>query len=123
MAYGTSCLPASTNAYDTSLWERSAAECLIDFHWLERYLVTRGGRAKPTAIEPSSVEWPDNPVEPVEPCKEALIVEERLLEDLERLCTLVDKSGDSSLADAIQSKFLRKEANVKDLVDCDGYDH
>lgn len=110
-------LSTSTNN-DTSFWERSAAECLIDFHWLERYLVSRGGRAKPTAIEPSDVEWPDNPVEPVEPCKEALFVEKRLLEDLERLCALADKSGDSSLADAIQSKFLRKEAkHVKDLAD------
>lgn len=105
-------------AYDISLWERSAAECLIDFQWLEKYLVSRGGRAKPTPIEPSNVEWPDNPVEPVEPCKEALLVEKRLLGDLERLCTLADKSGDSSLADVIQRKFLRKEAkHVKDFAD------
>ena len=45
-------------------------------------------------------------------------MEKRLLEDLERLCTLADKPGDSSVADAVQSKFLRKEAqHVKDLAD------
>lgn len=38
-------------------WKHSAAECLTDSHWLERYLVSRGGRSKPTSIEPSNVEW------------------------------------------------------------------
>lgn len=45
-------------------------------------------------------------------------MEKRLLEDLERLCTLADKSGGSSLVDVIQSKFLRKEAkHVKNFAD------
>lgn len=45
-------------------------------------------------------------------------MEKRLLEDLERLCSLAEKSGDTSLADAIQTKFLHKEAkHVKDLAD------
>ncbi|KAJ5981927.1 hypothetical protein N7451_012027 [Penicillium sp. IBT 35674x] len=100
------------------LWERSAAECLADSKWLERYLVSRGGRSKPTAIEATQIEWPDSPIEPVGPCKEALFVEKRLLEDLERLCSLADKSGDSALADAIQSRFMCKETrHVKNLAD------
>ena len=45
-------------------------------------------------------------------------MEKRPLEDLGRLCSLAEKSGDASLADAIQTKFLRKEAkHVKDLGD------
>ena len=45
-------------------------------------------------------------------------MEKRLLEDLERLCNSAQKSGDASLADAIQTKFLHKEAkHVKDLAD------
>jgi ferritin heavy chain len=100
------------------LWERSAAECLADFKWLEKYLVSRGGRSKPTAIEATKFEWPDNPVEPVGPCKEALFMEKSLLEDLQRLCSLADKSGDIALRDVIQSRFIRKETkHVKDLAD------
>ncbi|KAJ5982224.1 hypothetical protein N7451_012324 [Penicillium sp. IBT 35674x] len=100
------------------LWERSAAECLADFKWLEKYLVSRGGRSNPTAIEPTQFEWPDSPIEPVGPCKEALFVKKRLLEDLERLCSLADKSGDSALAEALQSRFLYKGTrHVKNLAD------
>ncbi|KAJ9488131.1 hypothetical protein VN97_g5159 [Penicillium thymicola] len=100
------------------LWERSAAECLADFKWLEKYLVSRGGRSKPTAIEATKFEWPDNPIEPVGPCKEALLVEKNLLEDLQRLCSLADKAGDIALTDAIQSRFIRKETrHVKNLAD------
>ncbi|RJE20462.1 Ferritin-like domain protein [Aspergillus sclerotialis] len=100
------------------LWERSAAECLADFHWLEKYLVSRGGRSKPTAIEPPGVEWPADPVEPVEPCREALFVERRLLEDLQRLCSLAEKSGDAALCDTIHNHFMHKEVkHVKDLAD------
>ncbi|KAJ9484561.1 hypothetical protein VN97_g8813 [Penicillium thymicola] len=98
------------------LWERSAAECLADFKWLEKYLVSRGGRSKPTQIEATTSEWPDSPIEPVGPCKEALFVEKSLLEDLQRLCSLADKSGDVALADAIQSRFMHKEmTHVKSL--------
>ncbi|KOS48066.1 hypothetical protein ACN38_g1001 [Penicillium nordicum] len=100
------------------LWERSAAECLADFKWLEKYLVSRGGRSKPTAVEATTFEWPDNPIEPVGPCKEALLVEKNLLEDLQRLCSLADKAGDIALTDAIQSRFIRKETrHVKSLAD------
>ncbi|CAI7629457.1 unnamed protein product [Penicillium palitans] len=100
------------------LWERSAVECLADFKWLEKYLVSRGGRSKPTEIEATTFEWPDDPIEPVGPCKEALFVEKSLLEDLERLCSLAGKSGDIALTDAIQSRFMRKQTrHVKSLAD------
>lgn len=100
------------------LWERYAAQCLIDFHWMEKYLVTRGGCSKPTPIEAPKIEWPQSPVEPVRPCKEALFVQKRLHEDLERLVTLANKVGDSSLADAVESRFLRSQSKyVKDLGD------
>lgn len=108
----------SFNSNIYRLWERSAAECLADFKWLEKYLISRGGRSRPTAIEATQFEWPDSPIEPVEPCKEALFVEKRLLEDLERLCSLADKSGDRALADAIQNRFMSKEIrHVKNLAD------
>lgn len=87
-------------------------------HWLEKYLITRGGRSKPTAIEAPKIEFPDSPVEPVQPCREAFSVEKRILEDLERLCHMAEKCGETSLVDALQSRFLRKEArHVKDLGD------
>ncbi|CAG8209501.1 unnamed protein product [Penicillium nalgiovense] len=70
-----------------------AAECLAYFKWLEKYLVSRGGRSKPTGIEATTFEWPDNPIEPVGPCKEALFVEKSLLEDLERLCSWQTNQG------------------------------
>lgn len=45
-------------------------------------------------------------------------MEKRLLEDLERLAALANKCGDSSLQDAIETRFLRKEVkHVKDLGD------
>ena len=112
-------------AFDTNsslhsfrLWERSAQECLIDMHWLEKYLVTRGGRSKPTNIEANTMEWPDSPVEPLAPCMEAFKVQKKLLDDLGRLCALAMKCEDSSLLDAIQTRFLRKHAKqVKNLGD------
>lgn len=85
---------------------------------MEKYLVTRGGRSRPTAIEAPKCEWPDSPVEPVQPCREAFSVEKRILEDLERLCQMAEKCGETSLVDAIQTRFLRKEArHVKNLGD------
>ncbi|GKZ98172.1 hypothetical protein AnigIFM59636_002405 [Aspergillus niger] len=93
-------------------------QCLVDFHWLEKYLITRGGRSKPSCIEPPQIDWPDNPIEPVGPCKEAFIAEKRLLEDLERMAALASKCGDSPLQDANETRFLRKEVkHVKDLGD------
>lgn len=87
-------------------------------HWLEKYLVTRGGRSKPTNIEAPTMEWPDNPVEPLGPCMEAFKVQKKLLDDLGRLCALAMKCEDSSLLDAIQTRFLRKHAKqVKNLGD------
>lgn len=80
--------------------------------------MTRGGTCKPTAVEAPKIEWPQNPVEPVRPCKEALFVQKRLLEDQERLAQLAVKIGDGSFADAVQDRFLRKQARyVKDLGD------
>lgn len=87
-------------------------------HWLEKYLITRGGRSKPTSIEAPKIEFPDSPVEPIQPCREAFSVEKRILEDLERLCQMAEKCGETSLVDALQSRFLRKEArHVKNLGD------
>lgn len=87
-------------------------------HWLEKYLVTRGGRCKPTNVEAPTCEFTGCPVDPVAPCKDALIVEKRLLEDLERLCGLATKTGECTLAEAITTRFLRKEAkHVKDMGD------
>lgn len=87
-------------------------------HWLEKYLVTRGGRSKPSNIEAPTCEFPDCPVDPVAPCKDALLVEKRLLEDLERLCSLAEKCGETSLAEAIKTRFLRKVAKqVKNMGD------
>lgn len=95
------------------LWQRRAEQCLIDMTWLEKYLITRGGRCKPTPIETTHIiDWPDNPVEPVHPCKEALSQEKILLEDMERLSTLALKQFDISLAHAIQSRFMRKETKI-----------
>lgn len=87
-------------------------------HWLEKYLVTRGGRSKPTNIEAPTCEFPDCPVEPLAPCKDALLVEKRLLEDLERLCSLAEKCGEFFLAEAIKTRFLRTEAkHIKNMGD------
>ena len=100
------------------LWQRRAEQCLIDMSWLEKYLITRGGRSRPTTIEPSNVEFPSNPVEPLHPVREAMAVEKRLLEDLERLCALAIKNYDLSLANAIEGRFLRKQIRyVKDWGD------
>ncbi|KAK4121904.1 ferritin-like protein [Parathielavia appendiculata] len=101
-----------------TLWKRCAVECLADANWLESYLAQRGGRSKPTAIEPPTVGWPDSPVDPVQPVHEALKVEKSLLEDLQRLCEKANKCGDGAAEDAIQSHFLRKETrHVKDMGD------
>ncbi|PGH06334.1 hypothetical protein AJ79_06577 [Helicocarpus griseus UAMH5409] len=100
------------------LWERSAAECFADAHWLEKYLIQRGGCSRPTDIHAPKISWPDAPIEPVTPIREAIKVEKEILEDLERLLGLACKSGDRSLEDVIQSRFLRKETkHVKDLGD------
>lgn len=91
---------------------------MIDMHWLEKYLVTRGGRSKPTGIDAPKIEWPDSPIEPVGPVREAFSVEKRILEDLERLCALANKCGETTLSNAIEMRFLRKESrHVKNLGD------
>ncbi|CAG8249536.1 unnamed protein product [Penicillium nalgiovense] len=91
-------------------------ECLADFKWLERYLVSRGGHPKPTEIEATTSEWLDYPIEPVKICKQALVVEKRLLKNLDRLCSLAEKSNGIALKDAIQSRFMSKETrHVKNL--------
>lgn len=57
-------------------------------------------------------------MEPVKPVLEAVNTEKRLLEDLERLCCLGTRCGNNSLADMIETRFLRKESkHVKDLCD------
>ncbi|PGH14946.1 hypothetical protein AJ80_05709 [Polytolypa hystricis UAMH7299] len=100
------------------LWERSAAECFVDAHWLEKYLIQRGGCSCPTDIHAPKISWPDSPIEPIAPIREALRIEKDILEDLERLLGLASKCGDHSLEDVIQTRFLRKETkHVKDLGD------
>ncbi|OJJ43667.1 hypothetical protein ASPZODRAFT_19384 [Penicilliopsis zonata CBS 506.65] len=101
------------------LFDRFAAQCLLDMHWLEKYLITRGGTSKPTPIHPpSNACFPSSPVEPVRPTRDALAVQKRLLEDLERLVVLATRSGDTSLAIAVENRFLRKQVRyVKDLGD------
>lgn len=87
-------------------------------HWLEKYLVARGGRCKPTSIEAPQIEWPDSPIEPLGPCMEAFRVQKRLLDDLVRLCALASKCEDASLSDAIETRYLRKHSRqVKNLGD------
>lgn len=86
--------------------------------WLEKYLIVRGGRCKPTNIEAPKFEWPDSPVEPVGPCREAFNVQKKLFADLERLCTLAAKCQDTPLLNAIESRFLRKHSkHLKNLGD------
>ncbi len=100
------------------LWSRSAAECFADSHWLEKYLVQRGGMSMPKSIEAPSIEWPDSPIDPVTPVHEALKAEKALLEDLHKLCAVADEHGDYALEDAIEDRFLKKESkHVKDLGD------
>ncbi|RHZ62713.1 hypothetical protein CDV55_105223 [Aspergillus turcosus] len=102
------------------LWERNAKECMIDMKWLEKYLIVRGGRCKPTSIEAPKYEFPDSPVEPVGPCREAFTVEKKLFVDLERLCTLAAKCQDTPLLNVIEQRFLRKHSkhlkNMGDLL-------
>ncbi|KAF2275416.1 ferritin-like protein [Westerdykella ornata] len=100
------------------LFKRAATECFADGMWLEGYLVQRGGRSKPSDIPAPDVEWPDDPVDPVQPVYEALQVEKCLLEDLQRLCAVADKHGDYALEDVIETRFLKKETkHVKDMGD------
>ncbi|KAL1953373.1 hypothetical protein VTO42DRAFT_2944 [Malbranchea cinnamomea] len=100
------------------LWQRCAAACLIEGHWLEKYLVQRGGRSKPTDLAAPKIEWPDSPVEPVAPVREAFKVQKELLEDLERLATLSGKVGNNALKQEIESRYLhRKTRHVKEMGD------
>ncbi|KAL8718974.1 MAG: hypothetical protein Q9181_008126, partial [Wetmoreana brouardii] len=101
-----------------ALFKRAATECFADGMWLESYLVQRGGRSKPSDIPAPKVEWPDNPVDPVQPVYEALQVEKGLLEDLLRLCKTADEASDYALEDVIETRFLKKETkHVKDFGD------
>ncbi|OKL59610.1 hypothetical protein UA08_05210 [Talaromyces atroroseus] len=100
------------------LFERSAMECLADATWLEKYLIQRGGRCKPTNIEAPSCEFPDNPVEPVMPISKAVGIERKLLEDLERLMALASKTGNFSLCAVLDKRYLYKQTrHVKDMAD------
>lgn len=86
--------------------------------WLESYLIQRGGRSKPSDIPAPNTEFPDNPVDPVRPVKEALDHEKVLLEDLLRLCKMADAKEDYALEDVLETRFLKKETkHVKDLGD------
>jgi len=97
---------------------RSAAECFSDASYLEKYLIQRGGVAKPGDIPSPSVSWPDNPIDPIRPLQEALHIEKSILEDAQRLCDVADKHKDYALQDIIESRFLQKETkHVKDMGD------
>ena len=87
-------------------------------NWLEKYLITRGGRSTPTDIEAPKFEWPDSPIEPVKPCREAMKFQRQLFDDLQRLCTLAEKHQDTALVTALENRFLRKHAkHLKSLGD------
>ncbi|SPJ71780.1 uncharacterized protein FTOL_01508 [Fusarium torulosum] len=78
----------------------------------------RGGRSKLSDIPAPDIEWPDDPIDPVEPVYAALQTKKEILEDLHRLCAAAEKAGDKALEDVIKSRFLRKETrHVKDLGD------
>lgn len=114
-----SVIPFSRNyANKCSLFEKSAIECLADACWLERYLIQRGGRCKPTSLEVPACEFPDNPVEPIKPLSKAVETERKILDDLERLMHLADKAGCYSLCTALDKRFLGKQTHhVKDMAD------
>jgi len=97
---------------------RSAAECFADASYLEKYLIQRGGVAKPSDIPAPSVCWPDNPIDPIRPLQDALHIEKSILEDAQRLCVVADKHKDYALQDIIECRFLQKETkHVKDMGD------
>ncbi|QKD57016.2 ferritin-like superfamily [Fusarium oxysporum Fo47] len=116
---GADCLRSNVSLHGfAALWKRSAQEAFADATWLESYLVQRGGRAKPSDIPAPDIEWPDDPIDPVQPVYAALQTEKEILEDLHRLCAAAEKAGDNALEDVIESRFLRKETrHVKDLGD------
>ncbi|KAL2018188.1 hypothetical protein VTK56DRAFT_1161 [Thermocarpiscus australiensis] len=102
----------------SALFKRSAIECMADANWLESYMIQRGGRCMPTDIPAPKIEWPDDPVDPVQPVYEALQVEKKLLEDLHRLCAKAAECGDDAVQDTVETRFLRKETrHVKDMGD------
>ncbi|KAM0226820.1 hypothetical protein ACHAP5_012305 [Fusarium lateritium] len=116
---GADCLRSNVSLHGfAALWKRSAQEAFADATWLESYLVQRGGRSKPSDIPAPNIEWPDEPVDPIEPVYAALQTEKEILNDLHRLCAAAEKAGDNALEDVIESRFLRKETrHVKDLGD------
>lgn len=100
------------------LWSRSAAEAFADAHWLEKYMIQRGGTATPKDIPAPTISWPDDPIEPIAPLREALMAEKAILEHAHQICDVADKAGDIALEDAIEDRFLKKETkHVKDLGD------
>jgi ferritin heavy chain len=94
------------------LCERSAAECLMDYRHLERYLVSRGACTQPIALDPARATWSAAPAEPLVLCIRAHSIEEQVLKDLGCLSTLADKSCDSSFTVLVQSRLLRTEARL-----------
>ncbi|KAF5018004.1 hypothetical protein F66182_10030 [Fusarium sp. NRRL 66182] len=116
---GSDCLRSNVALHGfAALWKRSAQEAFADATWLESYLVQRGGRAKPSDIPKPEIEWPDDPVDPLQPVYAALQVEKGLVEDLLRLCAAAEKANDNALEDVIETRFLRKETrHVKDMGD------
>lgn len=61
---------------------------------------------------------PDSPVEPVGPVREAMTIQRKLFDDIQRLCTLAEKHQDTALVTALETRYLRKHAkHLKSLGD------
>ncbi|KAL8925870.1 MAG: hypothetical protein Q9172_002023 [Xanthocarpia lactea] len=111
---------ANTEKVQKALEEHSSANIdeYVQASSFNKDVAERGGRSSPSDIPAPKIEWPDDPVDPIQPVYEALQVEKGLLEDVLRLCKTADEHGDYALEDALETRFLKKETkHVKDMGD------